>query len=160
MVVNYTKSTRSTARFLFALRIQSSVERRKYLLCFFLILKRGNSSKNCFIRSSWRPSGGEWGRKLSLSIKHKPLVGKQMSLAECCEDQLTIPCVKTKQIPKGSFHCEGFCCFSGVHVQKLVQTLLLTINHRGSAKTEKLPETAWSNGEKVHQLYAFQLLEL
>lgn len=61
------------------------------------MLKRGKSSKNYFIRSFWRPSVGG---KLSLLIEHKPL-GKWMSLAQCCEDQLTIPWVKPSKFQRG-----------------------------------------------------------
>ncbi|RMC17694.1 hypothetical protein DUI87_05358 [Hirundo rustica rustica] len=47
-------------------------------------------------------------------------------------------------------------CLLCVHIQGLV---LLTINHCGSAKPETLPETAWADGEKIHSLCSFQLLQ-
>lgn len=73
--------------------------KKKHILCFSVLLKRGKSSKNYFIILPWRPSrGGSEGAK---SIKRKLLLGKSMSLAQCCEDELTIPCIKPGKYQRG-----------------------------------------------------------
>lgn len=66
-------------------------------------------------------------------------------------------CVKPSRFQRAVSIAEAFCRSRGVHIQGLV---LLTIYHCGSAKPETLPEAAWADGETIHWLCSFQLLQV